>query len=77
MNSSNDFTYDPQNFKGLPEFVKDLHQQGMHYIPLIDAGVSASEVLGSYPPYDIGIKMDIFVKNSSGQLFIGKVRIVK
>ncbi|CAG9821832.1 unnamed protein product [Phaedon cochleariae] len=72
MNDSNDFTYDKENFKDLPAFVKDLHSRGMHYIPLIDPGVSASEPSGTYPPYDIGIKMDIFVKNSSGQPFIGK-----
>lgn len=73
MNSSNDFTYDKVNFEGLPEFIKDLHNKGMHYIPLIDPGVSASEIQGTYPPYDIGIKMDIFVKNASGKPFVGKV----
>ncbi|KAF5269885.1 hypothetical protein FQR65_LT05683 [Abscondita terminalis] len=73
MNNSNDFTYDTANFKGLPEFVQDLHNKGMHYIPLIDPGVSASETPGSYAPYDIGIEMDIFVKNSTGKPFIGKV----
>ncbi|EEZ99945.2 lysosomal alpha-glucosidase [Tribolium castaneum] len=73
MKSSNDFTYDSVNFKGLPQFVKDLHLKGMHYIPLIDAGVSGSEPPGSYPPFDEGLKMDIFVKNSSGKIFIGKV----
>lgn len=76
MNNSNDFTYDKENFRGLPEFVKDLHSRGMHYIPLIDPGVSASEVRGGYPPFDIGIKMDIFVKNSTGQPFIGKVNLI-
>ncbi|XP_045462356.1 lysosomal alpha-glucosidase-like [Harmonia axyridis] len=73
MNNSNDFTYDKRNFKGLPDFIETLHDKGMHYIPLIDAGVSASEVPGTYPPYDEGVKMDIFVKNSSDQIFIGKV----
>lgn len=73
MQSSNDFTYDKVNFKGLPEFVKDLHDRGMHYIPLIDCGVSSGEPIGTYPPYDDGVKMDIFVKNSTGQIFVGKV----
>ncbi|KAK5642360.1 hypothetical protein RI129_008527 [Pyrocoelia pectoralis] len=73
MNNSNDFTYDMVNFKGLPQFVKDLHKKGMNYIPLIDPGISASEQIGSYVPYDKGVEMDIFVKNSSGQIFIGKV----
>lgn len=75
MNNSNDFTYDTKNFKDLPNFIKSLHDKGMHYIPLIDAGVSASEAEGTYPPYDEGVRMDIFVKNSSKQIFIGKVSI--
>lgn len=73
MNNSNDFTYDKVNYEGLPGFVEELHKNGRHYIPLVDPGVSAGELKGSYPPYDMGIKMDIFVKNSSGQPFIGKV----
>lgn len=73
MNNSNDFTYDKQNFKGLPDFVKELHSKGMHYIPIIDPGVSGSEKRGGYLPYDVGVKMDIFIKNSTGQIFIGKV----
>ncbi|KAJ8950170.1 hypothetical protein NQ314_008023 [Rhamnusium bicolor] len=73
MNNSNDFTYDKQNFEGLPEFIDDLHNRGMHYIPLIDPGVSAGEKPGAYAPYDIGINMNIFVKNSTGQPFLGKV----
>lgn len=35
--------------------------------------VSGSEPAGSYPPYDDGLVMDVFVKNKTGQLFIGKV----
>lgn len=73
MNNSNDFTYDKTNFKDLPKFVEELHKNGMHYIPLIDPGISASEVKGSYVPFDKGLAMDIFVKNSSGLPFVGKV----
>ena len=73
MNNSNDITYDREQYKGLPEFVDGLHKRGMHYIPLVDPGVSAGEKIGSYWPYDIGIAMNIFVKNASGMPFIGKV----
>lgn len=73
MSSNNDFTFNVTSFGGLPGFVKELHALGMHYIPLVDAGVSGSEPTGTYPPYDTGIEMDIFVKNSSGLPFIGKV----
>lgn len=73
MINNNDFTYDHENFKTLPAFVKELHAKGMHYIPIVDPGISASEVPGSYPPYEKAIEMDILVKNATGQPFIGKV----
>ena len=71
MKARNDFTIDDKNFGELPKFVEKLHEIGMKYIPMFDPGVSASEKPGSYPPYDLGMSMDIFVKNSSGQPFIG------
>ncbi|XP_039303833.1 lysosomal alpha-glucosidase isoform X2 [Solenopsis invicta] len=74
MDKNNDFTYNKEKFKDLPEFVKEIHAAGMHYIPLIDAGISASEDNGSYLPYDEGIKQDIFVKDGiSHKPFVGKV----
>jgi len=46
----------------------------MHYIPLIDAGISAFGDNGSYLPYNEGIKRDIFVKDGiSNKPFVGKV----
>lgn len=46
----------------------------MHYIPLIDAGVSGSEENGTYVPYDEGVKKDIFIKDrATNQPFVGKV----
>lgn len=46
----------------------------MHYVIMTDSGISGSETPGEYPPYDLGVKEDVFVKNSSDQIFIGKVR---
>lgn len=40
----------------------------------LDPGVSAAEKLGTYPPFDKGLEMNIFIKNSTGQPFVGKVR---
>lgn len=46
----------------------------MHFVPILDPGVSGSEPKGTYPPYDRGIEMDIFVKDSNGKKpIIGKV----
>ncbi|XP_045463222.1 lysosomal alpha-glucosidase-like isoform X2 [Harmonia axyridis] len=73
MDQANDFTYDKKNFNGLPEFVDSLHEQGRKYVVLFDPGVSAGESEGSYPPFDKGNELDIFIKNSSGQNLIAKV----
>lgn len=74
MNKNKDFTYDNKTFKDLPGFVDELHKLGMHYIPLIDAGISASEASGSYRPYDEGVKEGIFIKDAvSNEPFKGKV----
>ena len=73
MNSSNDFTYDRVNYRGLPDFVRDIHAGGLYYVVIVDSGISAGEGRGNYEPYDVGIEMDIFVKNSTGEPFEGKV----
>eukprot|EP00095_Tigriopus_kingsejongensis_P008887 snap_masked-scaffold566_size135349-processed-gene-0.4 protein:Tk08887 transcript:snap_masked-scaffold566_size135349-processed-gene-0.4-mRNA-1 annotation:"lysosomal alpha-glucosidase" len=73
MKDRNDFTLDDVNFKELPSFVDHLHEIGMHYVTIIDPGVSGSEPKGSYPPYDRGMELDIFMKNSSGLPFVGRV----
>ncbi|XP_015783663.1 lysosomal alpha-glucosidase [Tetranychus urticae] len=73
MDRFNDFTYDKVNYAGLGDFVKELHSKNMHYVIILDPGVSAAEPAGTYPPYDDGVKADIFVKNSTDQIFVGKV----
>jgi len=73
MQRGNDFTWDTELFAKLPDFVDDLHRNGRHYIPLIDAGIGSGEPAGSYPPYDRGIELDVFVKNQSNLPFEGKV----
>ncbi|XP_037294752.1 lysosomal alpha-glucosidase-like isoform X3 [Manduca sexta] len=73
MRNRNDFTYDKEKFAELPQFVNKIHSEGMHYMIIIDPGISASEKPGTYPPYDRGIEMDVFVKNNTNQPFIGKV----
>lgn len=46
----------------------------MHYIPLIDAGVSASEKPGTYAPYDEGVRQGIFILDEKEDVpFKGKV----
>lgn len=46
----------------------------MHYIPIIDAGISASEAEGTYMPYDEGVRRKVLIfEEKSGMPFKGKV----
>merc|ERR1711971_702622 len=68
-----DFTYSKSKYAGLPEFVDYLHKNGLHYIPIIDPAISSSEKLGTYKPYEIGLEMNVFIQNISGDPFEGRV----
>lgn len=75
MDVAKDFTYDHVTYAGLPEFVSTLHSVGMHWVPIIDPGISNTETT-AYKPYDQGIEMNVFVKESleeGAAPFVGKV----
>jgi alpha-glucosidase (family GH31 glycosyl hydrolase) len=76
MKDYNDFTYNHKRFGGLPQFVDHLHQIGMKYITMFDCGISSGETPGTYSPFDEGLALDIFVKNSSGEPFEGNMNFV-
>ncbi|KOX74652.1 Lysosomal alpha-glucosidase [Melipona quadrifasciata] len=64
MDKNNDFTYNLNKFKNLPQFVNEIHS----------VGISGSEESGTYLPYDEGVKKDIFIKDeATNQPFVGKV----
>ncbi|KAK7477593.1 hypothetical protein BaRGS_00031141, partial [Batillaria attramentaria] len=73
MHELMDYTYDHSRYTDLPEIVNDLHQHEQKYLMIIDPGISITQPVGTYPPFDDGKAMDIFIKNSSGQTLIGKV----
>lgn len=54
MEDYRDFTYDKKAFAGLPEFVEELHDKDMKFVPIIDAGVAIRPGQG-YEAYDTGI----------------------
>lgn len=41
-----------------------------------DPGISNTQPAGQYPPFDDGVKQDIFIKNSTGGILIGKVSLL-
>uniref|UniRef100_A0A665U795 Lysosomal alpha-glucosidase n=1 Tax=Echeneis naucrates TaxID=173247 RepID=A0A665U795_ECHNA len=67
------FTYDPWRFGDLPQMVKEFHERGMKYILILDPGISSTSPSGTYPPFDHGLKRDVFIKNATGNILIGKV----
>jgi len=74
MASHLDFTYDNQTFHGLPDLVHELQFDGVHYVNIIDPGISSTQPAGSYPAYDDGIRRGIFInKSNSNEPIIGKV----
>jgi alpha-glucosidase (family GH31 glycosyl hydrolase) len=77
MASHLDFTYDNRTFHGLPDLVRTLQSEGLHYVNIIDPGISSTQPAGSYPAYDDGIKRGIFINKSDSNVpIIGQVKHV-
>lgn len=76
-----DYTVDKSTFKELPEFVDQVHKEGKKFVVIVDCGIGSRKDLYSeaknnsagYRMYEDGLEMDVFVKNSSGQVLVGKV----
>ncbi|XP_037691918.1 maltase-glucoamylase, intestinal isoform X2 [Choloepus didactylus] len=67
MEQRKDFTYDPVAFKGFPEFVNDLHNNGQKLVIIVDPAISNnSSPSNPYGPYDRGSDMKIWVNASDG-----------
>ncbi|XP_075701156.1 lysosomal alpha-glucosidase [Rhinoderma darwinii] len=73
MDEYRDFTYDKNRFGDYPNMVKDFHAQGLKYVLIVDPAISSTGPRDSYPPYDDGLKRDVFIKNATGQPLVGKV----
>jgi alpha-glucosidase (family GH31 glycosyl hydrolase) len=76
MSSCRDFTYDDENFDDLPNLIRALQSGGQHYVNIIDSGISSTQPIDTYPPYDEGIRLKIFTKKyQSNDPIIGKVKL--
>ncbi len=64
------FTVDPQRFPTFQSMVKDLRNEGFKLVTITDLHIAK---LPGYKPYDEGIKLDAFVKNPDGSVYVGKV----
>lgn len=76
MEDKKDFTYDAVTFKGLPEFVKDLHDHGQKYVIILDPGIAISNRANGapYETYTRGNAQHVWVNESDGTTaLIGEV----
>ena len=70
MDSYKDFTLNPENFPDFPDFVKEMKDQELRLIPIIDAGVKVEK---GYPVYEEGVENNYFCKREDGSDFVAAV----
>lgn len=70
MDSYKDFTVDDKKFPDFAEYVSKKREQGIHLIPIIDAGVKKED---GYSVYEEGRDNGYFCKNEDGTDFEGGV----
>jgi len=70
MERYKDFTIDEEGFPEFEQFCDEMREQGIHLVPIIDAGVKIEE---GYDVYEEGVKNDYFCKDASGKDFVGAV----
>ncbi len=59
-----------ENFPDFPEFVKEMKDQSIRLIPIIDAGVKVEK---GYEVYEEGVKNNYFCKREDGSDFVAAV----
>lgn len=67
MERYKDFTVDQEKFPDFPGFVREMRQQKIHLVPIIDAGVKIEE---GYPVYEEGVENGYFCKKEDGREFV-------
>lgn len=70
MERYKDFTVNKERFPDLQNLVHDMKEQGIHLVPIIDAGVKIEE---GYDVYEEGVQHNYFCKNADGEDFVGAV----
>ncbi len=70
MKDYKDFTVDPERFPDLSALSAEMKEQGLHFIPIIDAGV---KIEPGYDVYEQGVKNNYFCKRADGTDFVAGV----
>ncbi|MCI8586704.1 MAG: alpha-glucosidase [Lachnospiraceae bacterium] len=70
MQDYKDFTLNEENFSDFSEFVREMKEQNLRLIPIIDAGVKIEE---GYDVYEEGVKNRYFCQREDGSDFVAAV----
>ncbi|EIW74552.1 glycoside hydrolase family 31 protein [Coniophora puteana RWD-64-598 SS2] len=73
-NSVRDFTTDPVNYPAdqMKAFIDELHANGQHYIPIVDAALATPQNSSDlYAPFIDGFEKDVWIMNPNGTVFVG------
>ena len=70
MERYKDFTVDKERFPDLEKLASDMKNQGIHLVPIIDAGVKIED---GYDVCEEGTENNYFCKNADGEDFVGAV----
>lgn len=70
MERFKDFTVDEEKFPDFKEFVAEMKGEGVHLVPIIDAGVKIEE---GYSVYEEGVSGNYFCKDEDGEDFVAAV----
>lgn len=70
MERYKDFTLNEEAFPEFAEFNKEMKEQHIHLVPIIDAGVKQED---GYPVYEEGLEKGYFCKKEDGSPFVAAV----
>ena len=70
MERFKDFTVDTEKFPDFEGFTAEMKAEGIHFVPIIDAGVKIEK---DYPIYEEGVKENYFCKDENGKDFVAAV----
>ena len=70
MEDYKDFTVNESRFPDFTGFVKEMKEQGIHLVPIIDAGVKIEE---GYDVYEEGKRQGYFCKKENGEELVAAV----
>ncbi len=70
MEKYKDFTINEETFPSFGDFVAEMKEQGVHLVPIIDAGVKIEE---GYSVYEEGVRNKYFVTKEDGSELVAAV----